>query len=169
MGTTLAALIATCAPLVHPTTLHALVAVESAGNPYAVSVNYPARLAARGIDLPEIRQPRTAAEAQQLVHHLHTAGYTTSVGLAQINAEHLNAWRLPLATLLDPCSNLALAQRILLDCQESPGTAPPSLPALLSCFNSGNATTGIRNGYAARVHAAALRLTQSEEPRSFTP
>jgi type IV secretion system protein VirB1 len=167
MGTTLAALIATCAPQVHPTTLHALVAVESAGNPYAVSVNYPARLSAHGVSLPEIRQPRSAAEAQQLVHDLHAAGYTTSVGLAQINAEHLNAWQLPLNALLDPCTNLRLAQRILLDCQGASDNAPRTLPALLSCFNSGNATTGIANGYAARVRAAAVRLTRPANPRSL--
>jgi type IV secretion system protein VirB1 len=169
MGTTLAALIATCAPLVHPTTMRALITVESAGNPYAVSINRPLSLAARGVDLPRFDQPRSAAEARQLAATLHGAGFTTSVGLAQINAEHLNAWQLPLATLLDPCSNLALAQRILLDCKNSTDNAPRVLPALLSCFNSGNATTGVANGYAARVQAAALRLTRPATPRSFAP
>jgi type IV secretion system protein VirB1 len=169
MGTTLATLIATCAPLVHPTTMRALIAVESAGNPYAVSINRPLTLAAQGIDLPAYSQPHTAAEAQTLVRHLHAAGYTTSIGLAQVNVEHLDTWGLPLAALLDPCTNLTFAQRILLDCRDSASAAPASLPALLSCFNSGNATTGIANGYAARVHTAALRLTRPSTSRSLTP
>ena len=169
MGTTLAALIATCAPLVHPTTMRALIAVESAGNPYAISINRPLTLAARGVQVPVFEQPRTAAQARGLATTLHAAGYTTSIGLAQVNVEHLDAWGLPLELLLDPCTNLTLAQRILLDCRDTTNASPSSLPALLSCFNSGNATTGIANGYAARVHIAALRLTRPSTSRSLTP
>jgi type IV secretion system protein VirB1 len=168
MSTTLAALIAACAPLVHPTTMRALIAVESAGNPFAVSINRPSNWRAAGAELPIFHQPRTAAAALRLIRHLHAAGFTTSVGLAQINTEHLTSWRLPLAALLDPCTNLNLAQRILIACSREAAPKPlRPLAQTLSCFNSGNPTTGIANGYAARVYRSALRHTDpSATPRS---
>jgi type IV secretion system protein VirB1 len=161
MLVSLALLIATCASQVHPTTMQALIAVESAGNPYAVSINRPASWIGTGRDLPVFYQPRTVSDAQQLVTALHATGFTTSVGLAQINTEHLRSWQLPIEALFDPCTNLQLAERILLDCDS--GVAPVRLPQLLSCFNSGNASTGIANGYAARVYRAALKTSS---PRS---
>jgi len=169
MGATLAVLIATCAPHVHPTTMRALVAVESAGHPFAVSINRPLTWAAQGVLLPVFEPPRSRAEAERLVASLHAAGYSTSIGLAQINSDHLSGWRLPLAALLDPCTNLALAERVLLDCAASYGERPAVLPQLLSCFNSGNASTGIRNGYVARVRAAALRIATFPVQRSSSP
>lgn len=169
MPTTLATLIATCAPLVHPTTMRALITVESAGNPYAVSINRPQSLVARGVELPAFDQPRSAADARALTTTLHAAGFTTSVGLVQINVEHLRDWKLPLTALLDPCTNLRLAQRILIDCAVSGDGRPRAVPALLSCFNSGNASTGVANGYAARVHAVALRLIPSATARRLAP
>jgi type IV secretion system protein VirB1 len=166
MSTTLAALIAACAPLVHPTTMLALITVESAANPYAISINRPDSWRVAGIELPTFPQPQTAASAQQLVTRLESDGFTTSVGLAQINTEHLAKWQLPLTALLDPCTNLQLAQAILIDCAADDGRA--TLPQILSCFNSGNASTGIANGYAARVYAAAARTTPSFNTRRST-
>jgi len=169
MGPKLAALIATCAPQVHPTTMYALIAVESAGNPYAISINYPTALAGSGVDLPEVAQPRSVNDALHLIWILQASGLTVSVGLSQINAEHLKRWHVPVTALLDPCTNLRLAQRVLLDCQADIPQRGESLAALLSCFNSGNGTTGIANGYAARVYAAAVRLTHSPQPRRAVP
>jgi type IV secretion system protein VirB1 len=171
MSTTLATLIASCAPLVHPTTMHALVRVESAANPYAVSINRPKAQAANGNTLPAFRQPRTAAEAQRIVRALHTQGFTTSVGLAQINTEHLQRLGLNLTALLDPCTNLTLAQSILLDCERvtSSTAQAPRLHRILSCYNSGNATTGIRNGYTHRVASAALKNPLNNPNRSNAP
>jgi type IV secretion system protein VirB1 len=166
LSTTLAALIATCAPLVHPTTMHALVRVESAGNPYAVSINRPKAHAANGA-LPTFRQPRSAAEAQRIARTLHTQGFSTSIGLAQINTEHLQRLGLKVSDLLDPCQSLQLAQTILLDCDATTpaNSGTPRLASILSCFNSGNSTTGIRNGYAARVQTAALANANQRRPQ----
>ena len=64
MNSPLIVLFATCAPLVHPVTMGALVSVESAAHPYALSINYPERLMREGRDLPSFEsQPRTTAEA----------------------------------------------------------------------------------------------------------
>jgi type IV secretion system protein VirB1 len=170
MSTTLATLIATCAPLVHPTTMHALIRVESAANPYAVSINRPNFHAANGNTLPTFRQPRSALEAQRVVAALHTQGFTTSVGLAQINTEHLPRLGLNLSALLDPCTNLQLAQSILLDCDRTTSdNTSPRLHQILSCYNSGNATTGIKSGYTSRIASAARQDFRNNPNRSNTP
>jgi type IV secretion system protein VirB1 len=171
MSTTLATLIASCAPLVHPTTMHALVRVESAANPYAVSINRPKSHAANGTTLPTFRQPRSTVEAQRIVDVLHAQGFTTSVGLTQINTEHLSRLGLGVTALLDACTSLKLAQSILLDCDRATARTgrPRRLHQILSCYNSGNATTGIRNGYAARVRTAALNDSRTHLNRSSKP
>ena len=166
---TLATLMATCAPLVHPTTLRALIDVESAGNPYAVSVNRPQALSNAGIDPPGFEQPTNAREALQLTRALAEAGFTTSLGLAQINTAHLRKFHLHLTDLFNPCTNLAAAQRILLDCDAAQLSAavPRSRARLhrtLSCYNTGDFTTGIRNNYANTVGRAAMRRDRDARP-----
>ena len=165
MSTTLATLIATCAPLIHPTTLSALIHVESAANPYAVSLNRPARLEDAGYDPATLipRQPTTAVEAANLTRQLLRQGITTSVGLAQINIEHLPHWRHRLSDLFDPCINLQLAQAILIDCdQTSMSATTPNATRIrrtLSCYNTGNTRDGITNGYVSRIHRVAAHST----------
>jgi type IV secretion system protein VirB1 len=158
MSTALAAFFASCAPLVHPTTLAALIRVESAGHPYAVSLNHPERLAARGLDPAALiaRQPTNSAEALSVTRQLLQQGLTTSVGLAQINIEHLTSWHRPLADLFDPCTNVHLAQRILLDCARA-GAA--GLDETLSCYNTGDSRDGLTNGYVRRLQRAARHPT----------
>ena len=162
MTTTLAVLMMTCAPLVHPTTLHALIEVESAANPYAISVNHPQTLLSAGIDLPDFDQPHSAREALQMAHRLMAQGYILSVGLAQINIEHLPKLNLRLADLFNPCVNLAVAQRLLLDCDSGQSLRGGQSPRMrlrrtLSCYNSGDYMTGLQNQYAATVANAAAR------------
>ena len=171
----LAALIASCAPQVHPLTMSALIRVESTGNPHAVSINRPKSQQRAGRVLPSFEQPRDAAAALDLAQRLHAQGFTTSIGLAQVNTEHLPALRLSLAQLLDPCTNLQVAELVLIDCTAAPVAydeaasdaapttelSPPSLSAVLSCYNSGNTRTGIANGYTTRVASAAMALNAS--------
>jgi type IV secretion system protein VirB1 len=161
MTITLATLMAACAPLVHPTTLRALIAVESGGNPYAVSINTPQTLRASGIDVPAFIQPHSAREALALTQSLLARGIGASVGLAQINVEHLVEERLGVKDLFDPCINLAVAQRVLLDCdsKQTPRIELRTslrLRRTLSCYNSGDYRTGIRNHYVSIVRRAAL-------------
>jgi type IV secretion system protein VirB1 len=166
MSTAIATLFATCAPLIHPTTLSALIRVESAANPYAVSLNRPAELEGRGLDQTTLipRQPRSAPEALALTRTLLKRGLTTSVGLAQINIEHLLYLHLRLADLFDPCINLKVAQRILIDCAAAQPAAagyrpstPPQVRRTLSCYNTGNVYAGLTNGYVDRIRRSALR------------
>ena len=171
MSLNLASLILHCAPLVHPVTMQALVAVESASQPYAISINYPERLERSGYSVPVLdRSPSSSHEALMQIHEWTGQGYTVSVGLAQINAERLSWLRSQhiadsIESLLDPCTNLRASQAILIDCWKliagfnQTGTERLRLHQTLSCYNSGHPTWGIRNGYAQRVMAAARRLT----------
>ncbi len=84
----LLSLLLACAPLVSPATAHALVAVESAGNPYAIGVV--------GAQLQ--RQPRDRAEALATARALAADGLDFSVGLAQINVRNFRRLGLTLKT-----------------------------------------------------------------------
>jgi type IV secretion system protein VirB1 len=163
MTITLATLMMLCAPQVHPNTMRAIIQVESAGNPFAISINYPKALAAAGIELPRLgEQPRTAGIALRVAADLAASGFQTSVGLAQINVAHLQRYGLDVAQLLNPCTNLRVAQRLLIECDQlqdslhRPGGRATRLQRTLSCYNSGNFFTGVENGYVAAIRQASL-------------
>jgi type IV secretion system protein VirB1 len=163
MTVTLATLIMLCAPQIHPTTMRAIIQVESAGNPFAVSINYPVALAATGMELPRLgEQPRTAGAALHVASELAASGFQTSVGLAQINVAHLRRFGLNIAQLFNPCTNLRVAQRLLIECDQlqdslnRPAGAATRLQRTLSCYNSGNFLTGVDNGYVAAIRQASL-------------
>ena len=70
-----------CAPWVHATTTQALIATESATNPYAIGV----------VGAVLERQPRTLREAMATARTLRRAGWDFSAGLAQINVRNWTA------------------------------------------------------------------------------
>lgn len=146
--TTFAALAMACAPLVHTSTAHALVAVESSFNPHAIGV------VGGVLD----RQPRSRAEALATANALQAKGWNFSVGLAQINLRNFDRLGLSADTAFDPCENLRAMQVVLNECFErSSSRAAPqvALREALSCYYSGNFVTGFRHGYVQRViHAA---------------
>ena len=154
---TFTALALACAPLVHPHTAQALVQVESAFNPWAIGVVGGALM----------RQPRHRAEAQATARALHAAGWNFSVGLGQINRHNFDRLGLTLETAFEPCTNLGAMQAVLTECLDraesrvaaSSSTAPAqtSLRRALSCYYSGNFSTGFRHGYVRKVVAAAAR------------
>ena len=144
---TFAALVTACAPLVHPATAHALVAVESAFNPHAIGV----------VGGALERQPRSAPEAVATAVTLQAEGKNFSIGLAQINVGNLPRLGLTIADALDGCQNLQAMQTVLGECFErAGGDADPqrNLRRALSCYYSGDFATGFRDGYVGRVLAA---------------
>jgi type IV secretion system protein VirB1 len=153
----LLAMIATCAPLVAPSTAAALIAVESGGNPHAIGV-VGGRLE---------RQPRAASEALATAQQLQRDGWNYSVGLAQINQANFGRLGLSPRSALDPCANLRAMQAILGECYDrAAGDTPQSaLRRALSCYYSGNFVTGFRDGYVARVVAAAT-ATRAKRARA---
>jgi type IV secretion system protein VirB1 len=154
---TLTLLLASCAPQVAPDTARALIATESAGNPFAIGVVGGALQ----------RQPVNLAEALATTHALQAAGWDYSVGLAQINRRNFARQGLTRTTAFEPCANLGAMQRILAACLVRASRAPQRVPkpasqpdqaALrdgFSCYYSGNFVTGHQHGYVSRVLAAA--------------
>jgi type IV secretion system protein VirB1 len=138
------ALAAACAPLVHASTVQALVAVESAFNPNAIGV------VGGVLD----RQPRNRAEALATAEELRAKGWNFSIGLAQINARNFERLGLTVASAIDPCENLRAMQTVLGECMDRTTVAAPQQTALrqaLSCYYSGSFVTGFRHGYVQRV------------------
>lgn len=160
-ASTFAALALACAPQVHLTTAHALVAVESAFNPWAIGVV--------GGSLQ--RQPLNRTEARATAQALQAAGRNFSVGLGQINLGNFHRLGLSLESAFEPCSNLAAMQTVLSECFERARRKSPSrsgdqvaLRAALSCYYSGNFSTGFRHGYVRKVVAAARNLLPISQP-----
>ena len=153
------ALALTCAPQVHPDTARAIVSVESSFNPYAIGVV--------GGQLD--RQPRTRAEALATIEALHAAGWNYSVGLGQINVGNFARLGLTTGTALDPCASLTAMQAVLSECYAraaSSSAAQKAMRNALSCYYSGNFTTGMRHGYVRKVvltSAAASALPNRKE------
>ncbi|MBT9595713.1 MAG: lytic transglycosylase domain-containing protein [Vitreoscilla sp.] len=142
------ALVLACAPLVHPSTAQALVAVESSFNPHAIGV----------VGGALERQPRNHAEALATVQALQTQGWSFSVGLAQINSRNFERLGLTPDTALDPCQNLSAMQAVLSECLARAAYGGPGQVALrmaLSCYYSGNFVTGFEHGYVQRVARAS--------------
>jgi type IV secretion system protein VirB1 len=143
-------LILTCAPQVAPSTMAAIVRVESGGKPYAINVNGAHKLQ---------RQPRDREEATSWTEWLVARGYSVDMGLAQINSGNLARLGLTPAQLFDPCTNLKAGAKILtenyLGAARQYGGGQTALKAALSAYNTGNYRAGLANGYVAKVAAAA--------------
>jgi type IV secretion system protein VirB1 len=149
--TTFTALALACAPAVHASTAHALVAVESSFNPHAIGVV--------GGSLQ--RQPNSLAEAVVTAKQLQANGWNFSVGLAQINVHNFDRLGLSVTTAFEPCQNLRAMQTVLADCfDRSAANASPqkALRQALSCYYSGNFVTGFKHGYVQRVTHAAYAV-----------
>lgn len=138
-----------CAPQVSLPTMAAIVRTESGFNPYAIGVVH-GRLA---------RQPASEAEAVATVHALERGGWNFSVGLAQVNRNNWPVYGLSERSAFDPCRNLAAGAAILQGCFElarqaharASIDAQSDLRASLSCYASGDFSTGYRTGYVRRV------------------
>lgn len=158
----LGVLVAQCAPLVAPVTAHAVITVESAGDPHAIGV-VGGRL---------VRQPRSRAEALATVKSLETQGMNYSVGLGQINRGNFARLGLTPETAFEPCANLRAMQVILGECFERAGRVSEgeqlALKRALSCYYSGNFNTGFEQGYVQRV-VQVVRSMQAVAPKNQAP
>ncbi len=139
-----------CALAIDVAILQAIVEVESRGNPYALSVNGPMEL---------VRQPRDREDAVRMARWLEEHGYNFDAGLAQVNSANLRWLGLDVASVFEPCANLRAASRVLHECydraSERFGEGERAVAAALSCYNPGDFTWGLRNGYVAAVRARA--------------
>ncbi|GLX91878.1 transglycosylase [Pseudomonas fragi] len=120
-------LLLSCAATVHPDTIRDVAWVESRLNPYAIGV-----VGGDGI------MPRTKAEAIARVKELEDGKKSYSVGLMQIHKGNFEQYGMTAEKLFEPCTNLAVFERIITDCY----VRGKSLPRALSCYYSGNFETG---------------------------
>ncbi|MGD9662553.1 MAG: lytic transglycosylase domain-containing protein [Porticoccaceae bacterium] len=139
----------TCAPDVHVTTIAAIVRHESSFNPLAIGVNgKPGRSI-----FPKSRQ-----EAIEEVRKLQAKGASFDAGYGQINNANWKWLGITPENVFDPCTNLKAAQRVLVQCYEGASKThqgQAALHAALSCYNTGNYTYGLKNGYVRKVLAGA--------------
>jgi type IV secretion system protein VirB1 len=149
-----------CAPQVHADTARAVVSVESAFNPWAIGV----------VGGALVRQPQNRAEAIATPKALRLAGWNFSVGLGQINVGNFERLGLTMGSAFEPCTNLAAMQTVLAECfDRASGTASKAVDQValrkaLSCYYSGNFSTGFRHGYVRKVVVAA-RAVPTAQPK----
>lgn len=154
-----------CAPAVAAPTLMSIVRVESGFNPLAIGVNGLPRV---------IIKSANAADAARQAATLIAAGRSVDLGLAQINSKNLRRLGLTVEDAFDPCRNLAASATVLRAgwSRASAADITPvgAMQATLSLYNTGTTARGLRNGYVAKVAAAAVgggrRL---EGPRPVPP
>jgi type IV secretion system protein VirB1 len=146
-GAALAVLLKTCASSVAPSTMNAIVGVESAGNPWALNDNATGRSYA----------PRSYAEALNTAKNLITQGHSVDVGIAQVNSGNFAGYHVTPAAMLMPCQNLIVASEILTNAYRwsyaTYGEPHRALWGSISAYNTGSLTAGGR--YVGLVVAAA--------------
>jgi len=149
-STVFLALVIACAPQVDAGVAHALIAVESGFNPFAIGV----------VGGVLKRQPTDRREAIATAKALHAAGWNFSLGLAQINWHNFERLDLSVESVFEPCANLGAMQTVLIECFERAtrrdASAQRALRQALSCYYSGDFATGFAHGYVRRVVAARV-------------
>lgn len=133
------ALLATCAPLVDPVTIAAVVQNESGGNPLAMHDNTDGRS----------YSPGSVADAVALAKRLIAGGHSVDLGLAQINSKNLGWIGMTVEQSFDACSNLQASQQVLVDAYKR---ADGDLQKTLQIYNTGKAAG---SQYASRVYGKA--------------
>jgi type IV secretion system protein VirB1 len=143
----LAALIRHCAPAVAPSTMAAIVQVESGGDPFAIGDNTAGRS----------YYPHDRATAERLARRLLDAGHLLDLGIAQIDSMNFAGFGATVHTIFDPCVNLNVGARILSDdyafAMGRYRDAQVALRHAIGMYNTGRLNAGTR--YIARVLAAA--------------
>ena len=143
----LAALIAHCARAVAPSTMAAIVQVESGGDPFAIGDNTTRRS----------YYPHDRATAERLARRLLDAGHLLDLGIAQIDSMNFAGFGVTTHAIFDPCINLSIGAKILGDdyvfAARRYRDAQVALRHAIGMYNTGRLNAGAR--YIARVVAAA--------------
>ena len=143
-----AALAARCAPFVAPSTMAAIVRVESGGHALVILDN------ATGRDY----YPRSVAEGVSIINRLLAMGHRQlDVGIAQVDTESFASYGLTPATALNACNNIRVGAKILQSAYKTAVKAyGPGQTALYHAFEAYNSGRLIGDpGYANKILAAA--------------
>ncbi|HFJ2964147.1 TPA: lytic transglycosylase domain-containing protein [Klebsiella pneumoniae] len=127
-----------CAASIHPSTALDVARVESGFNPYAIAEIVPKAGTPSGNQHVISHLPASRGEAEHILRRLRAQDRRYSVGLMQITSTNFQRYGVTATALLDPCTNLSVFERILIDCYRRGGT----LKKALSCYYSGNFRTG---------------------------
>lgn len=135
---TLLSLALQCAPTVHHDTVLDVARTESGLNPFAIAEIIPK--AERGDSGKSVitHMPATKTEALHIVNAIEKKGRRYSVGLMQITSTNFSQYHTTAEQLFNPCNNLKVAEKILVDCYQHGG----SLKNGLSCYYSGDPMIG---------------------------
>ena len=132
------ALLQQCTNGVHPQIMHGIIRQESSFNPYAIGV----------VGSPLKQQPITKAQAVATVKDLQRAGKNYSMGLAQVNKQHMSRFGFTAESIFEPCANVKAGAWVLNQChiaaKQRFGNTAHAIGAALSCYYSGNFTTGFK-------------------------
>lgn len=126
-----------CAPSVHPDTIHDITKTESSFNPYAIAEIVPQD---GGGSRVVSYNPSNKAKALEIVKEIKKRKHRYSVGVMQITNTNFPVFNVDAETMFNPCDNLRVAEKIIVDCYKRGGT----LVRMLSCYYSGNFETGQR-------------------------
>lgn len=135
---TFLALAMQCAASVHPETAQEVARVESGFNPYAIAEIVPKSERKPGDKGVISYFPESKAEALSIVNSISDRKRRYSVGLMQITSTNFPRYGMTAEKLFSPCNNLAVFEKILVDCYQRGG----DLAKGLSCYYSGNFVTG---------------------------
>lgn len=140
----------------------ALVKTESSANPFAIGV----------VNGYLKWQPRTKEEAIATAHALKAAGYNFSMGCRQINLSNVPKYGLDFESVFDSEKNSKTGTAIYNECldraQARFGNGEAATRAALSCYYSGNFTTGQRKeGKQSYVDRVLTNLTPGERSASL--
>jgi type IV secretion system protein VirB1 len=152
-------LAATHAPLVAPETVLAFAQAESGMNPLAIHDNDSRRSYA----------PNSISDAVALAERLLSFGHSIDLGLLQISHQNLVRTGLTIETAFDPAESVRAGGLILIDAYQRCDGQADRLRCMASTYNTGHPARGIRNGYAARVWAAADQIVPAIKQASSPP
>ncbi len=137
-GLALASLITQCAPGVAPSTMAAIVQVESGGNPFAIDDNTTRRS----------YYPRDRASAEALANQLTSAGHLVDMGIAQIDSMNFARLGVNVHTIFDSCTNLRAGSEILSSdydfAKRRYGSGQIALRHAIGMYNTGRLNGGAR-------------------------
>lgn len=132
------ALLQKCTNGAHPQIMHGIIKQESSFNPYAIGV----------VNGKLNRQPTSKAEAIVAVKKLQSMNMNFSMGLAQVNKIHMESFGFTAENIFEPCENVKAGATIFNTCYVSAkkkfGDTSHAIDAALSCYYSGNFTTGFK-------------------------
>ncbi|EAS2903905.1 transglycosylase [Salmonella enterica] len=129
-----------CAASVHPDTAHEVARVESGFNPYAIAEIIPKIKRKPGDKGVVSYFPKNKVVAIQIVKEIESRNHRYSVGLMQITSTNFAKFNTTAEKMLDPCENLKVSEKILVDCYKRNG----NIIRGLSCYYSGNPYTGTK-------------------------